>query len=146
MKSQMVALQGTMSDFAETNINWTNFTFQDRWVTLLQCSYTNHQCSHSSCDKGHHRILQCSGISMVCNHWLGAKLMEKGGDISLGHWSRMKFQGKQGSKVLVSTTHQITQTSAKGLRLETVYMQQLQKLVKTRNKCKSLCTILGWYH
>ena len=40
MKSQMVALQGTMSAFAETNINWKNLTFQDSWETLLQRSYT----------------------------------------------------------------------------------------------------------
>ena len=91
MKSQMVALQGTMSAFAETKINWKNFTLQDRWETLLQHSYTTLQFSHSSCDKGHHRTLQRGGTSLVCNHWLGAKLMEKGGDIPLGCWSWMKF-------------------------------------------------------
>ena len=31
MKSQIVALQGTMSTFAETNVKWKNFTFQDSW-------------------------------------------------------------------------------------------------------------------
>ena len=91
MKSQMVALQGTMSAFAETNINWKNFTFRDSWETLLQHSYTTLQFSHSSCDEGHHRALQHGGTSMVCNHWLGANLLEKGGDISLGRWSWMKF-------------------------------------------------------
>ena len=40
MKSQMVALQVTMSSFAETNINWKNFTFQNRWETFLQRIYT----------------------------------------------------------------------------------------------------------
>ena len=69
---------------------------------------------------------------MVCNHRLGAKLLEKGGDISLGHWSWMKFQGKQGSKVLVITVNQVSQKSAAGLGMETVYTQQWRKLAKTR--------------
>ena len=71
---------------------------------------------------------------MVCIHRLGAKLLEKGGDISLGHWSWMKFQGKQGSKVLVITAYQVSQTSAAGLGMETVYMRQWRKLAKTRTK------------
>ena len=71
---------------------------------------------------------------MVCNHRLGAKLLEKGGDISLGRWSWMKFRGKQGSKVLVISTYQVSQTAAVGLGMKTVYMQQWQKLVKTRAK------------
>ena len=75
MKSQKVALQGTMSAFVETNINWKNFTFQDRWETLLQCSYITLQFSHTSCDKGHHRALQRGGTTMVCNYRLGAKLL-----------------------------------------------------------------------
>ena len=71
---------------------------------------------------------------MVCNHRLGAKPLEKGGDISLGRWSWMKFRGKQDSKVLVITTYQVSQTAAVGLGMETVYMQQWQKLTKTRTK------------
>ena len=101
----MVALQGTMSAFAETYINWKNFTLQDRLEILLQHSYTTLQFSHTSGDKGHQRTLQGSGTSMVCNHWLGAKLMEKVVDIPPGRWSWMKFGGKQGSNVLVITAY-----------------------------------------
>ena len=46
----------------------------------------------------------------------------------------MKFQGQHGSKVLVITAYQVSQSSAAGLGMETVYMQQWQKLVKTRTK------------
>jgi hypothetical protein len=41
----------------------------------------------------------------------------------LGRWSWMKFQGKRGTKVLIITAYQVSQTSAQGLGMDTVYMQ-----------------------
>ena len=36
LKSKMVALGGTVTALAETNVNWQNFNFHDKWETLLQ--------------------------------------------------------------------------------------------------------------
>jgi hypothetical protein len=69
---------------------------------------------------------------MICNHCLGAKLVDKGCDNPMGHWSWMKFWGKRGTKVLVISAYQVSQTSAWGLGMETVYMQHWRKLAKTR--------------
>ena len=49
---------------------------------------------------------------MICNYRLGAKILEKGSDTKLGHWSWMQFQGRQGTKVLVITAYQVSQMSA----------------------------------
>ena len=49
---------------------------------------------------------------MICNYRLGAKLLKKGSDTKLGRWFWMKFQGRQGTKVLVITAYQVSQTSA----------------------------------
>ena len=34
-KVKMVALGGTVTDLSETNVNWQNFNFHDKWETLL---------------------------------------------------------------------------------------------------------------
>ena len=52
LKSKMVALGGTVTALAETNVNWQNFNFRDKWETLLQQSYASLHFSHSSCDEG----------------------------------------------------------------------------------------------
>jgi hypothetical protein len=52
----------------------------------------------------------------------------------MGHLSWMKFQGKRGTKVLVISAYQVSQTSERGLGMETVHMQHWQKLAKTRAK------------
>lgn len=130
LKSKMVALGGTVTALAETNVNWQNFNFCDKWETLLQQSYASLHFSHSSCDEGKRRKLQRGGTSMVCNYRLGAKLMDKGCDSLLGRWSWMKFRGRQGTKVLIITAYQVSQTSAQGLGMDTVYMQHWQKLAK----------------
>ena len=67
---------------------------------------------------------------MVCNYRLGAKLMDKGCDSQLGRWSWMKFRGRQGTKVLIITAYQVSQTLAQGLGTDTVYMQHWGKLIK----------------
>ena len=102
--------------------------------TLLQRSYSTLHFSHSSCDDGHHRPMQRGGTSMICNHRMSAKLMDKGWENPMGRWSWMKFQGKRGTKVLVISAYQVSQTSTRGLGMETVYMQHWQKLAKTRVK------------
>ena len=33
LKSKMVALGGTVTTLAETNVNWQNFNFHDKWET-----------------------------------------------------------------------------------------------------------------
>jgi hypothetical protein len=71
---------------------------------------------------------------MICNYRLGAKLLEKGSDIKLGCWSWMKFRGRQGTKVLVITAYQVSQTSARGLGMDTFYMQQWRTLAKMETK------------
>ena len=71
---------------------------------------------------------------MICNHRLSAKLVDKGCDNPMGCWSWMKFWGKRGTKVLVISVHQVSQTSAQGLGMETVYMQHWRKLAKIRAK------------
>ena len=91
LKSKMVELQSTVTALAETDVNWKNFTFRDNWETLLQRSYSTLHFSHSSCDDGHHRPMQQGGTSMICNHYLGAKLVDKGCDNPMSHWSWMKF-------------------------------------------------------
>ena len=96
-KSKMVELQGAVTALAETNVNWKNFTFRDNWETLLQQSYSTLHFSHSSCDDGHHRPMQRGGTSMVCNHRLSAKLVDKGCDNPMDRWSWMKFWGKRGT-------------------------------------------------
>ena len=97
LKSKMVDFQGTVTALAETNVNWKNFTFRDNWETLLQRSYSSLHFSHSSCDDGHHRPMQRGGTSMICNHRLGAKLVDRGCDNPMGCWSWMKFRGKRGT-------------------------------------------------
>ena len=67
---------------------------------------------------------------MVCNYRLGAKLTDKGCDSLLGRWSWMKFRGRQGTKVLIITAYQVSQTLAQGLGMDTVYMQHWRKLAK----------------
>ena len=52
LKSKMVALGGTVTALAETNVNWQNFNFHDKWETLMQQSYASLHFSHSSCDEG----------------------------------------------------------------------------------------------
>ena len=52
LKSKMVALGGTVTALAETNVNWKIFNFHAKWETLLQQSYAFLQFSHSSCDEG----------------------------------------------------------------------------------------------
>ena len=71
---------------------------------------------------------------MMCNHCLGAKLVAKGSDKVLGRWSWIKFRGKQGSRVLVITAYQVSQTSATGLSMGTVYMQQWRKLAPSQTR------------
>ena len=71
---------------------------------------------------------------MICNYRLGAKLLKKGSDTKLGHWSWMQFPGRHGTKVLVITAYQVSQTSAQGLGMETFYMQQWRKLAKMKTK------------
>ena len=134
LKSKMVELQGTVTALAETNVSWKNFTFCDNWETLLQHSYSTLHFSHSSCDNGHHSPMQRGGTSMICNHCLGAKLVDKGWDNPMGCWSWIKLWGKGGTKVLVISANQVSQTSARGLGMETVYMQNWQKLAKIRAK------------
>ena len=68
---------------------------------------------------------------MMCNYRLGAKLMDKGCDSQLGRWSWMKFRGRQGTKVLIITAYQVSQTSAQGLGMDTVYMQHRRKLANS---------------
>jgi hypothetical protein len=68
---------------------------------------------------------------MVCNSRLGAKLMDKGCDSQLGRCSWMKFQGRRGTTVLIITAYQVSQTSAQGLGMDTVYMPHWHKLAKT---------------
>jgi hypothetical protein len=46
----------------------------------------------------------------------------------------MKFCGKQGSRVLGITAYQVSQTSATGLGMGTVYMQQWQKLTPSQTR------------
>ena len=36
LKSKMVALGGTVTALAKTNVNWKNLHFRDKWETLLQ--------------------------------------------------------------------------------------------------------------
>jgi hypothetical protein len=129
-----VELQGTVTALAETNVNWKDLTFRDNWETLLQCSYSTIHFSHSLCDDGHHKPMQQGETSMICNHRLGAKLVDKGCDNPMGRWSWMKFRGKRGTKVLVISAYQVSQTSARGLGMETVYMQHWRKLAKIRVK------------
>jgi hypothetical protein len=71
---------------------------------------------------------------MICNHCLGAKLVDKGSDNPMGQWSWMKFRGKRGTKVLVILAYQVSQTLAWGFGMETVYMQHWRKLAKIRSK------------
>ena len=71
---------------------------------------------------------------MICNYKLGAKLLEKGSGTKLGRWSWMKFRGRQGTKVLVITSYQVSQTSAQGLGMDIFYMQQWRKLAKMKTK------------
>ena len=71
---------------------------------------------------------------MICNYRLGAKLLKKGSDTKLGRWSWMQFRGRQGTKVLVITAYQVSQTSARGLGMDTFYMQQWRKLAKMKTK------------
>ena len=71
---------------------------------------------------------------MICNHCLGTKLVDKGWDNPMGCWSWMKFRGKRGTKVLVISANQVSQTSAWGLGMETVYMLHWRKLAKIRAK------------
>ena len=108
----MVDLNGTVTALAETNVNWNNFKFCDDWEALLQQIYVSLHFKHSSCDEGKQHQLQRGGTSMICNYRLGAKLLEKGSDTKLGRWFWMKFQGRQGTKVLVITAYQVSQTSA----------------------------------
>ena len=42
------------------------------------------------------------------------------------------LQGKRGTKVLIITAYQVSQTSAQGLGMDTVYMQQWRKLAKVK--------------
>ena len=119
LKSKMVALGGAVTALAETNVNWQNFNFRDKWETLLQQSYPSLHFSHSSCDEGKQQKLQRGGTSMVCNYRLGAKLMDKGCDSQLGRRSWMKFQGRRQTTVLVITVYQVSQTSALGLGMDT---------------------------
>ena len=35
LNSKMVALGGTVAALAETNVNWRNFNFCDKWESLL---------------------------------------------------------------------------------------------------------------
>jgi hypothetical protein len=65
LKSKLVALGGTVTAPAETNVNGQNFIFRDKWETLLQQSYAFLQFSHSSCDEGKQQKLQRGGTSMV---------------------------------------------------------------------------------
>jgi hypothetical protein len=87
----MVDLNGTVTALTETNVNWNNFKFHDAWEALLQQSYASLHFAHSSCDEDKQHQLQRGGTSMICNYWLGAKLLEKGSDIKLGHWFWIKF-------------------------------------------------------
>ena len=71
---------------------------------------------------------------MICNYRLGAKLLEKGSDTKLGRWSWMQFRGRHGTKVLVITAYQVSQTSAQGLGMVTFYIQQWRTLAKMKTK------------
>ena len=120
LKVQIVAIKGTVTALAETNVNWKHFKFRDNWEVLLQWGYASLHFSHSSCDEGKQYQLQRDGTSMICNYRLGAKLLDKGSDNKLDHLSWMQFQGKHGSKVLIITAYQVSQTSAQGLGMDTV--------------------------
>ena len=132
LKAQMVAMMGTVTALAETNVNWKNFKVRDSWEALLQQSYASLHFSHSSCDEGNQYQLQRGGTSVICNYRLGAKLLDKGSDTKLGRWSWMQFLGKLDSKVLITTAYQVSQTSAQGLGMDTVYMQQWRKVAKVK--------------
>ena len=38
-KIKMIELHGTVTALVETNVNWRNFTFHDKWESLLQRCY-----------------------------------------------------------------------------------------------------------
>ena len=131
----MVAMKGIVTALAETNVNWKIFKFRDNWEALLQRSYASLHFSHSSCDEGKQYQLQRGGTSMICNYRLGAKLLDKGSDTKLGCWSWMQFQGKHGSKVLIITAYQVSQTSSSRSRYGHSLHATVEETGQGENNC-----------
>jgi hypothetical protein len=90
-KLNMVRLQAYVTAVCESSANWQNFALQDKWERNLQCNFTNLHFSHALCIKGFQAKLQCRGMSMCCNSRLGSRLISKGGNVELGHWSGLGF-------------------------------------------------------
>lgn len=109
VQANHMILQGQLTGMSETNINWKNYTFQDRWEERLIKCYTELKFFHSSCDKHSEKKLQRGGCSMSCTSRLHSRLLNRGSDEDLGRWAWMQFKGTEEFNVVVLTAYQVSQ-------------------------------------
>ena len=128
IQSNNIRLRGHLTGMCETNVNWRNYIFRDKWETKMSRGHTDMRFSHASCNQGYEAILQRGGVSMMCTSRLFSRLLEQGSDQEVGRWAWMRFKANDDFNLSILTAYQVSQKTLQGLGMETTYMQQWRKL------------------
>ena len=111
-----IRLQGHLTGMSETNVNWKNYTFRNRWEQRLMKGYTELKFCHRSCDERSENALQRGGCSMSCTSCLHSRLLDRGSDEDLfSQWAWMTFKGTDKLNVVVFTAYQVSPKHHTGL-------------------------------
>ena len=69
----------------------------------------------------------------MATNTMGCRLTQSGSDEDMGRWAWQRFECHKQCQIMIFTAYQVSQKLAKGLGMETVYMQQW-RFLRAQNK------------
>ena len=83
IQSNNMRLRGNLTGMCETNVNWRNYTFRDKWETKISRGLTDMRFSLASCNQRYEAVLQHGGVIKMCTLRMFSRLLEQGSDQEL---------------------------------------------------------------